>query len=899
MRKYVPLAAFFVFTVSSFGQTYTWDGGGSDDNFGTGANWNPDGTPGVGAGVVLNFTGGTRPTPNNNYTTGDNFGEWRLGSGASTDFTIGGNAFGLFGKIEVDSGVGRNLTINTAGIYARDAGIEINPVGGNITIGSGTPIELDGNSTLNVYDGDNSRTLTINGTLSNGNGTGGNGTLVLNQTSTVILAGLANDYGNTTIGSAATLRVGDGGANGSLGSGTVTNNGLLIFNRGSGSSYTQDKTINGTGTFRVQSGTVVGSGAAAFGANGAKVEVLSGGTINLNGVSRGANDMTYTIAGTGNGGVGAITNTGTDIYEQAGILNLNLSGDASVGGNNGRFDIGRAGSEYGAINGGGFTLTKIGSNAVVVRTTASNISYVVNGGVLTGEDNNAALGSTGVTVNSGASLGTYGNRTYSVPVTLNAGASMHNNGGGTGIWSGTVNLAGNATANAGSGDIRYTGVVSGSGTLSKTGANWVLLTNSGNTFSGGVNVSGGYLRFNGDGALGTAPGSPATNITLQSGGRIQAGTDVAGVNATLNANRSISLPSGDGYFHVWSGFTMNVPGAISGAGTLVKSDGGTLNYSGTGSAGNTRIEGGTLQLSGGALNMGAGVYMASATLAITGGNHSVTQLRTSEGSGTQSTINHSAGTFNINGSVNSGTSSSFLINHWSGSSTYNLSGGVLNAPNAPLNLGWDGTARLIQTGGTASLQGINFNNGRNNGATYQLTSGRLNIGSYGMNGNASNKWLELNGGTLGAYANWTGGQQINVAATSTIDTLDSVNGVTGRTITLNGNLSGTGGITKVGAGTLVLGGNFTTYSGATLLSAGTMRLNAGSGRGSSSYTASPGTTLELNGVNIFVGGHGVALANSRTLTINNATLLMTSNTDTRLGRISCSTTGPPGPLTAS
>ena len=418
------LGLFSLLAMPCLGQTFIWDGGGTDDNFGTGQNWVGDSAPGTGSGVNLHFTGSTRTTPNFNYGPGDNFGEWHLISGAGADFTIGGvNGFGLFGKIEVDGGVGRNLSINTGGIFARDAGIEINPVGGNITIGSGTPIELDGNSTLNVYDGNNNRTLTINGTLSNGNGTGGNGTLALNQNATVVLTGLANDYGNTTIGSTAILRVGDGSANGSLGSGTVTNNGMLIFNRGSGSSYTQDKTINGTGTFRVQSGTVVGSGAAAFGANGGKVEVLSGGTINLNGVGRGANDMTYTIAGTGNGGVGAITNTGTDIYEQAGILNLNLSGNASVGGNNGRFDIGRSGSEYGAINGGGFTLTKIGSNAIVVRTTASNISYVVNGGVLTGEDNDAALGSTGVTVNSGASLGTYGNRTYSVPVTLNTGAS--------------------------------------------------------------------------------------------------------------------------------------------------------------------------------------------------------------------------------------------------------------------------------------------------------------------------------------------------------------------------------------------------------------------------------------------------------------------------------------------
>ena len=92
-----PRKLFMVFTVVSslsHAQTFTWDGGGGDDNFGTGANWNPDGTPSVGSGVVLRFTGSTRTAPNNNYTSGDDFGEWHLFSGAGADFTIGGGGPG-------------------------------------------------------------------------------------------------------------------------------------------------------------------------------------------------------------------------------------------------------------------------------------------------------------------------------------------------------------------------------------------------------------------------------------------------------------------------------------------------------------------------------------------------------------------------------------------------------------------------------------------------------------------------------------------------------------------------------------------------------------------------------------------------------------------------------------
>ncbi|MFO1492445.1 MAG: hypothetical protein U1F77_15470 [Kiritimatiellia bacterium] len=204
-------------------QAQTWDGGGGDDNFGTGANWVGDSAPSTGSGVVLNFTGSTRTTPYNNYTVGDNFGEWRLNTGAGADFTISGNAFGLYSKIEVDSGAGRNLTVNTGSSYSRDGSFELNPVGGNLTLGSSASVELDGNATLNVYDGNNSRTLTLNGALSNGNGSGGNGQLILNQTATVILAA-DSDYGGTTINSGTTLRVGTGGTTGTLGVGNTANN---------------------------------------------------------------------------------------------------------------------------------------------------------------------------------------------------------------------------------------------------------------------------------------------------------------------------------------------------------------------------------------------------------------------------------------------------------------------------------------------------------------------------------------------------------------------------------------------------------------------------------------------------------------------------------------------------
>jgi fibronectin-binding autotransporter adhesin len=430
--------------VSSLGhaQTFTWDGGGADDNFGTPANWNPDGNPSVGSGVILRFTGSTRTTPNNNYTSGDDFGEWRLFSGAGADFTIGGNSFDLFSKIEVDSGVGRNLTLNTGAINA-GANIEINPVGGNITLGSGTAVELHNNRTLNVYDGNFGRTLTINGTLSNGNGTGGNGSLILNQTSTVVLAGSSNDYGNTTINSGTTLRVGDGGANGSLGSGTVSNSGTLTFNRGSGSSYNQGATVTGTGTFRVQSGTVVGTVAGSFGGSGAKVDIQSGGAINLNGVNRGSNLFDVTLAGTGNGGSGAIFNTGAALAGNSGIRNVTLAANASI-------DVGGTGDTRrvdlrndGTINLAGFTLSKTGTGILYARGTYGSAgTYQVSQGHLAFE-NNAPSSATVVDVQAGAGVGAFGGMTVPATIRLNGStAAIYSHAVADNTFSGPVTLVG-------------------------------------------------------------------------------------------------------------------------------------------------------------------------------------------------------------------------------------------------------------------------------------------------------------------------------------------------------------------------------------------------------------------------------------------------------------------------
>ena len=111
--------------------------------------------------------------------------------------------------------------------------------------------------------------------------------------------------------------------------------------------------------------------------------------------------------------------------------------------------------------------------------------------------------------------------------------------------------------------------------------------NAGNTYSGGTFLNAGKLVVgtSDDSALGTAPASPATNVTFNGGTLSFAGAS----NPTVNANRSISL-AGPGAIEVQqAGNTVTVAGQISGTGTLTTSGLGTLSLSNTNTYGGGTI----------------------------------------------------------------------------------------------------------------------------------------------------------------------------------------------------------------------------------------------------------------------------------------------------------------------
>lgn len=913
-KNHAPLLLILLLALPAAGQTFTWSGGGGDDNFSTGANWVGGSSPGVGSGIRLDFTGGTRPTPFNNYTAWDDFGSWYLLPGATTPFTVTGNPIDLFSKIENSSS--QLFTVGVSDIGA-GANIEFNPVGGDLTIASSN-VFLNAFS-LNVWgDNVNNRTLNLDAVVQ------GSGGVTLNQKATAIF-GRNNSYSGTTlIHAGTTLRVGTGGTLGTLGSGGVTDDGSLIFNRsdnitvgntisGAGAvtkSGAGNLVLNGANSFSggltIQTGVVSGV-AAAFGGNGRAVTIQSGGAVDIGAVNRSANVFDVTLAGTGVTGGGAVFNSGGAVYGNSGVRGVTLSANATV-------TVGGATAEgnrwdflsTGTLNLGGFTLTKNGGGNLVIRSTPGTAGSIsVGGGTVGFEDNFSGTATTNVSISvaAGAAVGAYNARTIDAPVTLNGStAEIYTQGSLPSTWRGPVTLNSGGRINNGDrvytgSDIYVSGNISGSGPLEVGGSSsrFVVLTGN-NNHSGGTRVSGTYLRVASDSALGASPGLPnATNIVLQNDARLQAGTTGAGMNLTIDSNRGVSLPSGNGGFHPWGGFTIAYGGSITGPGSLTKTDGGTLLFTGSAThSGGTRLGGGTLTLSNNATINGTSYFGnnfsgTASTLNILD-NASITTAGAGsymvfgDQSAASITINQSGGSVNNAGTANNPGANDVANRwgHWGSATTiYNLSGGTLNLLGAPLYLSWDSGATLTITNtGVANIRGFNLGySTRTQPSTIHLNNGgTLRVGIDGITtGGTANKSINLSGGTLGSLTNWSSSLGMNLTNTTTISPSNL------HTITLTGTRSGPGGFIKADAGTLSLGGNASSHLGNVAVNGGTVIATAGNnGTNTVLGARDPARTISMNSggtllftINNVFGGGGMTASVLPALVVNGGALATT------------------------
>ena len=650
----------------------------------------------------------------------------------------------------------------------------------------------------------------------------------------------------------------------SAGNDYTFSNGGLAGSTGITKSGTGTLTLGGTSTFtgavQVTGGKLMITTGAALGLNSG-ITIAPGGQVDLNGKAPGGTasivtgGYTYTIAGDGDG-TGAIVNSSATALAdaKAGVRVLNLTANASIG-TGSRFDIGYdTKTGIGSVNGGGFTLAKKGSGEIRFRAPATGFNLAVEAGSVVAQDLDSVFGgaSGSVTVAGAARIGIAGALAIPTPVALADGATIFSAGGGTGRWSGLLTSAGALNVNTAGGEIVIAGGIAGTGTLTKTGSSTLILDGASNPFTGNIVVAEGSLRAPSDAAMGVPPAVLVPDAITLTGGTLQGGTVAGADSATIgHPNRGITTTAN----YVWASpagttLTINSPVTTPGNTTVTTGrttfNGGLDLTTGTGAAEMYVDANGTAGF-GGPANPSL-IHVLTGTLVIADGAAvTADRIITNDAAQTVGTVNHTGGTLTITGTNNTNDNkASIQLGHWPSTGfNYNLSGGTLDAPATLMSLGWDSSnVNINQTGGTANLLGININNTRTNPASYNLNGGRLNLGAGGINTNTA-KTINLGGGTLGAFADWSSSQPMNLTGTGgdvSVDTLDSVDNATPRTILLTGVLSGTGGLVKQGAGTLVLDNAGSSFSGTAAVAGGTLFINA-TATTAATFKASAGGTL--------------------------------------------------------
>jgi autotransporter-associated beta strand protein len=430
------------------------------------------------------------------------------------------------------------------------------------------------------------------------------------------------------------------------------------------------------------------------------------------------------------------------------------------------------------------------------------------------------------------------NQTISAPITLQDNLIITNDqSSGTLTISSTINTNGYLITVQGTGNVTLSGVISGSGSITKTGSGRLTLSGA-NTYTGATTINAGTLRISADNNLGAAPGTATAGRLVLGGGTLAVTTGF-----TLSANRGISLTTSTvSTIDVASSQTLIYGGIAAGAGSLSKTSAGTLRLAGNNSySGETIVNAGTLALDSAnerISNSSALTVASGATFAMAGFSETVGSIA---GAGT---ISSASGTPTLScGANNSDTTFSGIIS---------------------------GTIALTKQGsGTLTLSGTNTYTGATtiNAGTLRISADN-NLGA--APGTATAGRLVLGGGTLAVTTGFTLSANRGISlTTSTVSTIDVASS---QTLIYGGIAAGAGSLSKTSAGTLRLAGN-NSYSGETIVNAGTLALDSANERisNSSALTVASGATFAMAGFSETVGsiaGAGTISSASGTPTLS-------------------------------
>lgn len=425
-----------------------WDGDNGFGNFSFNDNWYSNSQPSWSFGGNLNFNFRNAGATSLYYDYGSwvqtNDIKFMSGFNGAVVWDGDGNGIDFNQRLENHSSFTQTIgTMNLSGAKNGATQIELNPVNGDLVLNGN--LYNDNSKPYYVY-GNNGKTLTVNSSLGVGS-TASNVSFNVVQNSNIIFTANQTYAGGTVI-SAGTLTVGNGGSTGSLGTGSITNNGSLIFNR-SGNVAVAD-TISGSGSLSqngtnilslttansysgattVNSGTLRVTANDALGTNASGTTVNSGGAVRLFNVNYTTAEA-LTINGTGVSGTGALYNIGTSTYAGAitAASHSTLRSDGSL-------------TLTGGIVKNGTTLTIAGTGSVIINTVgisgaAANSDLIVDSSTLVVNAPSTYVGPT--TVQNGGTLvanNSTGSATGNGNVTINSDSTLS----GTGTILGGTNL---------------------------------------------------------------------------------------------------------------------------------------------------------------------------------------------------------------------------------------------------------------------------------------------------------------------------------------------------------------------------------------------------------------------------------------------------------------------------
>ncbi len=755
------------------------------------------------------------------------------------------------------------------------------------TVATGSPVTIDGSSLYTAFAVASGTNVNINkfiiqntnsqggfggnGYSGGGGGGGGGGALYIHDQASVIVSdcqfsgnkATGGHGGDGTGGSG----VGAGGGGGGFGGGNGGSGGATVAGGGggghagggnagtNGSAAGVDATqqtysggggaaTGGTGGFGGGVPATMGAGPGVGGGGGGggsgplatpPVGATAGGT-GGDGIPNAAGLRSY---GTGGGGGGASTKSGGPGFN---------TGFGSGGGGGGG-DTNSSGGAGGRFGGGGGGAVGIGGNG--------GIGGGGGGGVTGGTSAFGGGAGASVTASTGGAGGGGGaglggavfvqqGGTLKIQETVTSSFSLQNNttvagAAGLGVTPGTAgkNLGndffltstGSLTlqlledftiaSNIESNQCATTGCSASSGLTVIMAANKTLTLSGVNTYTSNTNIVQGILKVNADTGLGATTSS--ITFPLGSTGILQAG------GVITSPSRNIFM-TGPGTFDTPTNTSLTFGGSVSGSGTMTKTGPGVLKFTGTNGAYS------------GIINVQAG------TLAV--GGTSSTPLGTGQINLTNGTTIQIGADYTSAGTI---PNMVMFLSPQTGTTTFDAEG------NAKWGGVIKGTAPFIKTGpGTLTLSGANTFIG-----DVDINAGTLGATMDSALGDASNK-IFINNAALQAAGTFTSTRPITLTGSSAIEVLPTF------TFTYQGNIGGSGSLTKTNTGTLVLQPmvptTSNTYLGGTTISGGVLQIFADSALGSAS------SNLTINTATLQAGAN---LSLARPVTIGGAAIIDT------------------------